>query len=216
MQSPFRVRNWIIFLLINVLVSATTAFIVVRAFTQAAGRPAVTRAEGAIAATSAGLAPNAASAAEAGGISPTGVSPTGAPAESAGQRPTAGEAAPAQGTLPLPTALPAARPASSAGTPKVRISTVVYPGQRTREAVVIVNEGDEVALTGWTLSNPRGKVYTFGNVALFKESFINLHTTTGVDVPTDLFWNQTEAVWREGDEVTLRRGDEVIATYIVR
>ena len=75
---------------------------------------------------------------------------------------------------------------------------------------------DEVALTGWTLSNPRGKVYTFGNVALFKESFINLHTTTGVDVPTDLFWNQTEAVWREGDEVTLRRGDEVIATYIVR
>lgn len=216
MQSPFRVRNWIIFLLINVLVSATTAFIAVRTFTQAASRPAVTRAEGAIAATSAGLAPNAASAAEAGGISPTGASPTGAPAESAGQTLTAGEAAPTQGTSALPTAPPAARPASSASTPKVRISTVVYPGQRTREAVVIVNEGDEVALTGWTLSNPRGKVYTFGNVALFKESFINLHTTTGVDVPTDLFWNQTEAVWREGDEVTLRRGDEVIATYIVR
>jgi len=204
MSSPFRVRNWIIFLLINVLVSATTAFVVVHAFTQAASRPA---ARGAVAATPTGAAPDVALAVQAGGTLPTNTPP-----EFAGQPPTADEAAPAQAAL----APPASPPAGGASAPRVRISTVVYPGQRTREAVVIVNEGDEVALTGWTLSNPRGKVYTFGNVALFRESFINLHTTTGVDVPTDLFWNQTEAVWREGDEVTLRRGDEVIATYVIR
>jgi len=202
MSSPFRVRNWIIFLLINVLVSATTAFAVVRAFTQSAGRSAAVRVEGATAATPAGHASNAAPTAQ-----PGRALPTDAPAD---RMPIAGDASPA------PASPTAAQPAAGASAPRVRISAVIYPGQRTREAVVIVNEGDEVALTGWTLSNPRGKVYTFGNVALFKESFINLHTTAGVDVPTDLFWNQPEAVWRAGDEVTLRRGDEVIATYVVR
>jgi len=31
-----------------------------------------------------------------------------------------------------------------------------------------------------------------------------------------LFWNQLEAVWQVGDVATLKRGDEVIATYTVR
>lgn len=206
MQSPFRARNWIIFLLINVLVSAVTAFLVVQAFTQAASRPAMTQAAGAttppVAATDVALSVvenvNAMLAAE---------SPA---AQEAGA--TREATSPPQ---PTATLWPVARSTGGA-IPKVRISAVVYPGQRTREAVVIVNEGDEVDLTGWTLSNPRGQVYTFGNVALFRESFINLHTTSGVDVPTDLFWNQPEAMWRVGDEVVLRRGDEVIATYIVR
>ncbi len=207
MQSPFRARNWIIFLLINVLVSAVTAFLVVQAFTQAARRPATTPM--AVAATqpvaAADVAPPVAE--------DTNVTPAGEPLTAA-QEATATEAAT---PLPQPTATPRTIARSTGDTiPNVRISAVVYPGQRTREAVVIVNQGDEVDLTGWTLSTPRGKAYTFGNVVLFRESFINLHTTSGADVPTDLFWNQPEAVWRIGDEVVLRRGDEVIATYIVR
>ncbi|MFC1464423.1 MAG: lamin tail domain-containing protein [Candidatus Brachytrichaceae bacterium NZ_4S206] len=206
MQSPFRARNWIIFLLINVLVSAVTAFLVVRAFTQAASRPAATPM--AVAATQP--------------VAPTDVAPPVAEnmnvmpaAESPAVQESVALGEPTSPPQPTATPWPVARSTGGAP-PNVRISAVVYPGQRTREAVVIVNEGDEVDLTGWTLSNPRGKVYTFGNVALFRESFINLHTTSGVDVPTDLFWNQPEAVWRVGDEVVLRRGDEVIATYIVR
>ncbi len=106
--------------------------------------------------------------------------------------------------------------AANAAPAEVRISTVVFPGQRSREAVVIVNEGEQADLTGWILSNPRGKTYTFGSVLLLKENFINLHTTSGVDIPTDLFWNQEEAVWQVGDIVTLKRGDEVMATFEVK
>lgn len=208
MPTPLRARHWIIFLLVNVLVSAVTAFLVVRTFTQAVSHPARATAIGAAAQASAGTMADVTSSAatETNATLPVAESPS----------PAQGESATTE-TAPQPMTTPrlAARSVGDRR-PSVRISAVVYPGQRTREAVVIVNEGDDVDLTGWTLSNPRGKVYTFGNVALFRESFINLHTTSGVDVPTDLFWNQTEAVWQPGDEVVLRRGDEVIATYVVR
>jgi hypothetical protein len=71
-------------------------------------------------------------------------------------------------------------------------------------------------MTGWTLASPSGRAYTFGNVLLFKDSFINLHTTTGVDVPTDLFWNLDQPVWKAGDMATLKRGDEVMATFTIK
>lgn len=197
MQSPFRARNWILFVLINVLVSATTAFLVTRALTQAVSRPATPQAVSAV-----GPAP-AVTAAQVTG-------------EEATATPEASTVMGAEQLSPAPAAAQAAPGVDRAGAVNVRISSVIYPGQRSREVVVIVNEGDEVDLTGWTLSNPRGQVYTFGKVALFKDSFINLYTTNGVDVPTKLFWNQPQAMWQVGDEVVLRRGDEVIATYVVK
>lgn len=200
MQSPFRARNWILFVLINVLVSAATAFLVTRALTQAVSRPATPQAVSAV-----GPAP-AVTAAQV-----TGEEATATPEASTVMGAEQPSLAP-----PTPAAAQAAPGVDRAGAVNVRISSVIYPGQRSREVVVIVNEGDEVDLTGWTLSNPRGQVYTFGKVALFKDSFINLYTTNGVDVPTKLFWNQPQAMWQVGDEVVLRRGDEVIATYVVK
>ncbi|MCX7938553.1 MAG: lamin tail domain-containing protein, partial [Thermoflexales bacterium] len=91
--------------------------------------------------------------------------------------------------------------------------SVSYPGQRSRERVVLVNEGTPVDLQGWQLVSPRGQVYTFSNVVLL--SFLNVNTTRGTDTPTDLFWNLDEAVWRSGDTVTLKRGEEIIATFVV-
>lgn len=225
MQSPFRARNWVIFILINIVISAVTAFIVVRALTQAASRPTINQSASVVA-----PAPNG-DGSDAVATSSALTSPLATPVAQAASSPSAApqaqatdasviEATAAPTTTDALVAAAATPPAGAGGADSaetnVRISTVVYPGQRSREAVVIVNEGNQVDMTGWTLSNPRGKIYTFGNVVLFKESFINLHTTTGVDVPTDLFWNQEEAVWQVGDEATLKRGDEVMATFAVK
>jgi hypothetical protein len=213
MQSPLRPRNWIIFILINIFVSALTAFIVVRAVTQAANRSLL----------DAAAAPPAAVA-----HAPTDASTPSSSLTEVSSLPTEpalqAEASPASvlapvATQPVPTSAPQTTrpPAASPSAPaNVRISTVVYPGQRTREAVVIVNEGDQVDMTGWTLSSPRGQTYTFGSVLLFKESFINLHTTRGVDVPTDLFWNLDKAAWQAGDTATLKRGDQTVAEFAVK
>lgn len=225
MQSPFNVRNWILFLLINVLVSAVTAFLMFRFLTQAASRPdpAVVAVNGATAAQSQPPPqPQATTAAVTESTTPAAVlqpvdastaeSPkslaTAEPVPTAAQSQTQ---AAASAELATPVNTP-----SAAEPVNVRISTVVFAGQRGREAVVIVNEGNQVDMTGWTLSTPRGQTFTFGTVLLFKDSFINVHTTNGVDVPTDLFWNQEAAVWRKGDEATLKRGAEVIATFTVK
>jgi hypothetical protein len=238
MQSPLRPRNWVIFILVNIFVSALTAFIVVRAVTQAANRSLLDAAAAPPAAVA--QAPTTAPAATADPASQPVPAPD-AQAQGAATAPASqpqADASPANALAPLETPLAAAmatEPASAAVAPvvtatvgqparapaastaaNVRISTVVYPGQRTREAVVIVNEGDQVDMTGWTLSNPRGQTYSFGSVLLFKDSFINLHTTSGVDVPTDLFWNRDEAAWQVGDVATLKRGQETIATFTVK
>lgn len=226
MRSPFSLRNWILFIAINLVISAVTAYIVVRMLTQAASRPdpAVLNAPLATAT----IVPNTSAAQPA--VVPTQAPSNGAAADATGSvaeaaQPASTENA-AQNTTMAPTdaaSTPSAQPAAAvptstvAATPaNVRISTVVFAGQRTREAVVIVNEGEQVDLTGWTIANPRGQIYTFGSVLLFKESFINLHTTKGVDVPTDLFWNQDAAMWQKGDTATLKRGTEVMATFEVK
>jgi hypothetical protein len=230
MQSPLSLRNWIIFILVTVFVAALTAFIVVRVLTQAASQPDMAVVNAPAVPTAAPAMPmqpapvDATAAVPDANTTPQSVlMPAATDANAVVTQPTADPNA-AQPAAPADNAAAAApittteatTATESASPAKVRISTVVFPGQRTREAVVIVNEGEQVDLSGWTLSNPRGKVYTFGTVMLLKENFINLHTTTGVDIPTDLFWNQEEAVWQAGDTATLKRGNEVMATFEVK
>ena len=89
-------------------------------------------------------------------------------------------------------------------------------GQKQREVVVIANLSTEVSLKGWTLTSSRNISYTFGNVTLFRDSFINLHTTIGADVPTDLFMNRNDAAWQIGDVVTLSNQGQIVATATVK
>ena len=212
MQSPFSLRNWILFILVNIVIATATAYIVVRMLTQAVSRPDP-------AMLGAPIAMQA----------PVGQMPVVAPPQASGvisatpqnvlqPAPTVAViAAPANLQPGVAQPTPAAKVAAPiSATANVRISTIVFAGQRGREAVVIVNEGDQIDLTGWTLTNPRGQSYTFGGVLLFKDSFINLHTTKGVDVPTDLFWNQDAPIWKKGDSATLKRGEQVMATFDVK
>jgi hypothetical protein len=215
MQSPLSPRNWIIFILVNLLVSAITAFIVVRALTQGAARPDAAVLAAPVATQSAASTPAFIQSPVAISTQSPTLEATALPLVQAAIQPTESSPSLVSPEEQSPTVPTASAPTAQAEA-NVRISTIVYPGQRTREAVVIVNEGDQADMTGWTLSNPRGSTYTFGSVLLFKDSFINLHTSTGVDVPTDLFWNLEDAVWQSGDVATLKRGDEVMATFTVK
>ncbi len=205
MQPRLGVRQWALFVLVNIVISALTALIVVRSLTQLFSQPVASLAAPAVEAT----APPPTEAV---------ASPPAADANAPAALPTAIE-------LPSPTvpAVSTVQPRATAAPPAVAtapasgvtISAIVFPGQRNREMVVLVNQGDAADLTGWTLSNPRGKTYTFGAVVLPRDSYINLHTKRGLDVPTDLFWNADEAIWQSGDTAVLKRGEEVIASYTV-
>lgn len=217
MSSRPSLGYWVLFIVINIVVSALTTWLVVR---QLVPSPSVAASV---------TAPKAAEQTASTPISTTGT-PIAAPANnSANANPANATPEAAQNTAPEPTptaAQPAAQPASpqvtttldnpSSTDASVRITAVIYPGQQSREVIVIVNEGNDINLNGWTINTPRGKVFTFGNLTLFKDSFINVHTTNGGNTATDLFWNQTEPVWQSGDNVELKNNNAVVATYTVK
>lgn len=94
----------------------------------------------------------------------------------------------------------------------VEISEVIGVGSLAEEAVTIVNSGDRsVALVNWEMEDEDGIVYTFGQVTLFGEgASILLHTETGQDSATNLYWGLEQPVWESGETVTLRDSEGTV------
>jgi competence protein ComEC len=213
MQSPFSFGKVVLFLLINIIVSALTTWVVVRVLVPPIGQASSILGIVAPAPPTPAAEIPASAPPESGAISST---PADGATASAGL-----EATPTLldiGGATPPAAPPTPLDATAAATGiNVRISTIIYPGQLSRERVVIVNEGEQVELEGWKIVSPRGESYTFGRVTLFQNGFINLNSTTGSDVPSDLFWGAGAAVWQSGDEVKLiGKNDTTIATFTVK
>jgi LysM repeat protein len=92
----------------------------------------------------------------------------------------------------------------------IEITGVVSPGQLAEEAVQIVNSGSrQIALLDWKLVDEDRHIYTFGQVTLFGDGAgILVHTETGQDGATDLFWGLEEPVWEPGELVTLLNAED--------
>lgn len=130
--------------------------------------------------------------------------------------PAATEAPPTQAILPTVTA------EFVQGEINVVIAGVTSPGNLPSEAIFIRNTGSQaVALQGWTLSDQEGYVYTFGQITLFGGgedlgAGISVHTETGQDSSTDLYWGLEQAIWQVGDVVMLRNAAGILqADYTV-
>jgi LysM repeat protein len=123
-------------------------------------------------------------------------------------------AEPAATVGPSATAVPTL---TSAPASQVRLTLqVLNPGDPAKEMVQIVNQGPFVRLTGWTLSNEKGDVYTFPDFSLWGGGAINVHTTSGPNTITDLYWGQPQAMWIVGEKATLKdSGGKVIVALLV-
>jgi LysM repeat protein len=132
-------------------------------------------------------------------------------------------------TLPAGTT-PPAEPAATVGPPATAVPTltsapasqvrltlqVLNPGDPAKEVVQIVNQGPFVRLTGWTLSNEKGDVYTFPDFSLWGGGAVNVHTTSGPNTITDLYWGQPQAMWTAGEKATLKdSGGKVMVALLV-
>jgi hypothetical protein len=100
----------------------------------------------------------------------------------------------------------------------VEIVSVVGVGDHDLEHVVIRNLAEgEVHLSGWTLEDGEGHSYTFPQVTIhIKEGTVNVYTKRGASTVLDLFWGLEGAIWQSGSVVRLRdsAGTER-ATYTV-
>jgi hypothetical protein len=68
--------------------------------------------------------------------------------------------------------------------------------------VHMVGKG-ELWLTNWQISDGNKAAYTFPRLQLNNGGTVNIYSKLGVDSVTDLYWGQTEAIWKSGDTVLL-------------
>lgn len=108
------------------------------------------------------------------------------------------------------------------GTAVVEITEVVGVGELASESVLVTNAGTRpLSLLGWELEDEEGNVYTFVDVTLYGSGdagspAIVVHTETGQNTPSDLYWGQETAVWESGETVTLRDAEGTVqATYVI-
>jgi hypothetical protein len=99
----------------------------------------------------------------------------------------------------------------------VTIREIVSNGRLSEEAVVLTNLGSKVNLKGWTLADGESHKYPFPDLTLLPNSEVNVHTKSGVNTATDLYWGQPEARWGATGAVAYLRdpNGKLIATYRV-
>jgi LysM repeat protein len=128
------------------------------------------------------------------------------------------------GALPAPTATPIRpRPALTStesialGDAFVTIREITGGGTLDQEQMVLTNIGAKVNLIGWTLADGEGHKYTFPDLTLLTNAEVKVHTGSGVNTATDLYWGQAEARWGGTGTVAYLRDpdDRLIATYRV-
>jgi hypothetical protein len=98
----------------------------------------------------------------------------------------------------------------------VEIAQVLGSTILGEEVVIIRNRGGVESLEGWTLSGGRGNSYTLPALSLYSDSEVRIHSRTGTNRPSDLYWGLVEPAWEAGELITLRNAvGEVVDTYIV-
>ncbi len=113
---------------------------------------------------------------------------------------------------PIPTEAPAL------GEAKVVVREILEVGRLAHERLVIANDGSrQIQLANWRLEDSHGNVYTFGPFILFGEGAnVILHTASGTDTTSDLYWGLGFAAWEPGETATLRDADGTPrATFVV-
>ncbi|MCA9882085.1 MAG: protein kinase, partial [Anaerolineae bacterium] len=93
--------------------------------------------------------------------------------------------------------------APTSASSEIVVTGILSAGEVTTEGVVLRNVGNTVDLTGWTLSDLDGNVFTFPELLFFSETTISVFTRSGQNTPISLFWEQNEPVWDDGDVLTL-------------
>jgi LysM repeat protein len=119
----------------------------------------------------------------------------------------------AEGPAPSPTKEPT--PTVLAKPVDVEITEIVGSGDIADEMVIITNRGQPVNLEGWTLSDRHDNVYTFPGILLWSNNAsVRVHTGSGENTATDLYWKLNRAIWEAGDKATLAdKNGKIMAVY---
>ena len=105
---------------------------------------------------------------------------------------------------------------ASVSSATVNIDSVIWAGDLNMEHVLLKHSGQgELALSGWSLEDEQGNVYTFPELTLFGGA-VNVYTRAGSNTVVDLYWGLQKSIWQSGKKITLRNSQgTVVDTYLV-
>jgi LysM repeat protein len=113
----------------------------------------------------------------------------------------------------LPSPLPSLTPS---GPPVVEIQQVLGSDRLVVEQVIVHNRGGLANLEKWTLSDAEGNSFVFPALTLFTDGEVHIHSASGHNTPTDLYWGRTAPAWHSGELIALKDAEgNTIDTYIV-
>jgi LysM repeat protein len=101
---------------------------------------------------------------------------------------------------PGPTSTPGVQPASG----QVVINAVDGAGDLARESVRLLNAGGEMSMAGWRLDDGEGHTFSFPEFTFYSTGAIDVHTASGNNTTIDLYWGLDQAIWTSGKLITLR------------
>ncbi len=87
---------------------------------------------------------------------------------------------------------------------QVVINAIESAGNLETESVRLLNTGGEVSMAGWQLEDGAGHTYTFPEFTFYSTGAIDVHTRQGTDTTIDLYWGFQEPLWVPGKVITLR------------
>ncbi len=100
------------------------------------------------------------------------------------------------------------------GDVNVNITGVIGVGNLQDERMIIQNDGtQETGLTGWYLADNKGLIYTFPQLMLHPGAKVQVHTASGKDSPTDLYWGRAAPVWTSGELVALYDTQQIARAF---
>lgn len=118
-------------------------------------------------------------------------------------------------TLNIPTPIATATEVPP-GTVSIKITRVLSPGDITKEALSILNEGSPVDLQGWKIISGKSKDFVFPAFRLFTGGSVTVFSGVGENTSINLYWGLNEPIWKSGDIVTLTdAGGGTQAVYTV-
>ncbi|MFB6118813.1 lamin tail domain-containing protein [Halosegnis sp.] len=80
------------------------------------------------------------------------------------------------------------------------------------EYVTLANRGEtSLELDGWTVTDAAGHRYELGTLRLGAGEAVTIHTGTGNDTTSDVYWGRASAVWNNGgDTATVRAANGTV------
>jgi competence protein ComEC len=123
-------------------------------------------------------------------------------------------------TAPSPTPIsprPVTTQSIALGDAFVTIREITNKGDLSQETVILTNLGGKINLAGWTLADGESHNFTLPDLTLLSNAEVKIHTTSGTNTATDLYWGQSAARWGASGMVAYLRDPtgRLIATYRV-